>query len=74
MVIIRPAIPSEMVKLEPIFVSRPIGKISVVTIEKIPSMTANTASHPTRGDLVGKPLPPGVCVVALVVEAMIPIL
>jgi hypothetical protein len=32
MVIIRPAIPSEMAKLDPIDVSRPISRISVVTI------------------------------------------
>ncbi|MFF3603729.1 hypothetical protein [Streptomyces sp. NPDC002463] len=45
MVIMRPAIPSEMVKLEPIEVSSPIGRISVVTIEKIPSITEITASQ-----------------------------
>ncbi|BAU86829.1 ABC-type transporter, periplasmic subunit [Streptomyces laurentii] len=60
-------------KLEPIVVSRPIGRISVVTIEKMPSITETTASHPTRGDRVGNPGPPGVCVVGLVVEAMISI-
>ncbi|MFF0433824.1 hypothetical protein ACFYU9_16525 [Streptomyces sp. NPDC004327] len=43
MVIMRPAIPSETVKLDPIEVSSPIGRISVVTIEKIPSITDITA-------------------------------
>ncbi|MFJ8443132.1 hypothetical protein [Kitasatospora griseola] len=69
MVIISPAIPSEMVKLDPIEVSRPIGRISVVTIEKIPSITDNTASHSITGDRAGRPVPPG-CEVAVVVEAM----
>ncbi|BDM74722.1 hypothetical protein HEK616_82090 (plasmid) [Streptomyces nigrescens] len=69
MVIIRPAIPSEMVKLDPIDVSRPIGKISVVTIEKSPSITEATASQPMRGDRVGNPVSPE-GVVAVVVEAM----
>ncbi|MGW5002603.1 hypothetical protein ACWEP8_33670 [Streptomyces hydrogenans] len=53
MVIIRPAIPSETVKLDPIDVSRPIGRISVVTMEKIPSMTAKTASQETKGERPG---------------------
>ncbi|MFF9150239.1 hypothetical protein ACWGBV_05485 [Streptomyces sp. NPDC055051] len=53
MVIIRPAIPSEMVKLDPIEVSSPIGRISVVTMEKIPSMIETTASQETRGDRSG---------------------
>ncbi|GAA4586683.1 hypothetical protein GCM10010095_77300 [Streptomyces anthocyanicus] len=53
MVIIRPAIPSEMVKLEPIEVKRPIGRISVVMIEKIPNITEITASHDTNGDRAG---------------------
>ncbi|MEU7082123.1 hypothetical protein ABZ938_30570 [Streptomyces sp. NPDC046409] len=53
MVIIRPAIPSEMVKLDPMEVSNPIGRISVVTIEKIPSITEITASHETSGDRAG---------------------
>ncbi|WP_442809642.1 hypothetical protein [Streptomyces sp. SR27] len=48
MVIMRPAIPSEMVKLDPIEVSRPIGRISVVTIEKIPSITEITASQEAK--------------------------
>ncbi|MEV7122946.1 hypothetical protein [Kitasatospora griseola] len=69
MVIISPAIPSEMVKLDPIEVSRPIGRISVVTIEKIPSITDNTASHSITGDRAGRPVPPE-CEVAVVVEAM----
>ncbi|WP_435852926.1 hypothetical protein, partial [Streptomyces vietnamensis] len=48
MVIMRPAIPSETVKLDPIEVSRPIGRISVVTIEKIPSITDITADQETK--------------------------
>ncbi|MFB7545840.1 hypothetical protein ACFC0N_38785 [Streptomyces zaomyceticus] len=50
MVIMRPAIPSETVKLDPIEVSRPIGRISVVTIEKIPSITEITASQETEAE------------------------
>ncbi|MFI8287866.1 hypothetical protein ACIGBL_01860 [Streptomyces sp. NPDC085614] len=53
MVIIRPAIPSEMVNLDPIDVRRPIGRISVVTMEKIPSMTEMTASQETKGERSG---------------------
>ncbi|GAA2407712.1 hypothetical protein GCM10010433_02950 [Streptomyces pulveraceus] len=49
MVIIRPAVPSETAKSEPIDVSRPMGRISVVTIEKMPSMTEMTASRPRKG-------------------------
>ncbi|MFE1873221.1 hypothetical protein ACFW9N_20350 [Streptomyces sp. NPDC059496] len=50
MVIMRPTIPSEMVKLDPIEVSRPIGRISAVTIEKIPSITEITASQETKSE------------------------
>ncbi|MFG2140965.1 hypothetical protein [Streptomyces sp. NPDC048650] len=50
MAIIRPAIPSERVKLEPMEVSRPIGRISVVTIEKIPHIIETTASQEISGD------------------------
>ncbi|WP_244177754.1 hypothetical protein [Streptomyces atriruber] len=50
MVIISPAIPSEMAKLDPIDVRRPMGRISVVTIEKIPIITEITASHGTSGE------------------------
>jgi hypothetical protein len=57
MVIISPAIPSETVKLDPIEVSKPIGRISVVTMTKIPSITETTASHPISGDRGGKSLP-----------------
>jgi len=39
-------------------VSRPIGRISVVTIEKIPIITDRTASHPINGDRVDVGLPP----------------
>ncbi|MFI0927886.1 hypothetical protein ACH4TP_28705 [Streptomyces sp. NPDC021012] len=53
MVIMRPAIPSETVKLDPIDVSRPIGRISVVTIEKIPSITEITADQETKAGRSG---------------------
>ncbi|MFE6228971.1 hypothetical protein [Streptomyces sp. NPDC057854] len=53
MVIMRPAIPSEIVKLDPIDVRRPIGRISVVTMEKIPSITEMTASQEMKGDRSG---------------------
>ncbi|MFG3041521.1 hypothetical protein ACGFYZ_31925 [Streptomyces sp. NPDC048330] len=53
MVIMRPAIPSEMVKLDPIEVSRPMGRISVVTIEKIPSITEITASQASNAGRFG---------------------
>ncbi|GGS15406.1 hypothetical protein GCM10010221_10470 [Streptomyces parvus] len=53
MVIIRPAMPSETVKLDPMEVRSPIGRISVVTMEKIPSITDTTASHETSGDRAG---------------------
>ncbi|MEU1665671.1 hypothetical protein ABZ547_19060 [Streptomyces sparsogenes] len=45
MVIISPAIPSETVKLEPMEVSKPMGRISVVTMENIPIITEITAGH-----------------------------
>lgn len=56
MAIISPAFPSktakpyETAKLDPIEVSRPIGRISVVAMAKIPSVTATTANHPISGD------------------------
>ncbi|MEU7074034.1 hypothetical protein [Streptomyces narbonensis] len=53
MVIIRPAIPSETAKLDPIEVSKPIGRISVVTIEKIPSITETTANQDRKGERSG---------------------
>ncbi|MFF5923380.1 hypothetical protein ACFY8C_34440 [Streptomyces flavochromogenes] len=53
MVIRRPAIPSEMVKLDPIDVRRPMGRISVVTMEKIPSITEMTASQEMKGERSG---------------------
>ncbi len=43
MVISSPAVPSETAKLPPIEVSRPIGRISVVTTAKIPVATETTA-------------------------------
>ncbi|GAA3091747.1 hypothetical protein GCM10017562_73670 [Streptomyces roseofulvus] len=53
MVIMRPAIPSETVKLDPIDVSSPMGRISVVTMEKIPAVTERTASQESRGERSG---------------------
>ncbi|WP_306335615.1 hypothetical protein [Streptomyces sp. KL118A] len=50
MVIISPAMPSETAKLDPIDVRRPMGRISVVTIEKIPIITEITASHGASGE------------------------
>ncbi|GAA0958786.1 hypothetical protein GCM10009550_47830 [Actinocorallia libanotica] len=70
MVIISPAIPSETAKPAPIPVSRPIGRISVVTIEKMPSVTVTTAGHPDDGDRRGRPALPGGCAVAVLVEIM----
>ncbi|MEU0007965.1 hypothetical protein ABZ079_27730 [Streptomyces sp. NPDC006314] len=46
MVVISPAIPSETVKPDPIEVSRPSGRISVVTMAKIPGITETAAGHP----------------------------
>ena len=57
MVIISPAVPSETVKPEPMDVSSPIGRISVVTIAKIPIITETTAGQlfePDRAD-AGEP-------------------
>ncbi|MFE7586738.1 hypothetical protein ACFU5Y_34830 [Streptomyces gardneri] len=71
MVIMRPAIPSETVKLDPIEVSRPIGRISVVTIEKIPSITEITASQETKAGRSGGA---GDWAVAVVVVDMNPVL
>lgn len=54
MVIINPAVPSDTVKPGPMEVSSPIGRISVVTIEKIPIVTESTAAQPAvdeRGDV-----------------------
>lgn len=48
MVIMSPAVPSETVKLDPIEVSRPIGRISAVTTEKTPSVTETTAGQECR--------------------------
>ncbi|MEV7612762.1 hypothetical protein [Streptomyces sp. NPDC089799] len=53
MVIMRPAIPSDTAKLDPIEVSRPIGRISAVTIEKIPSITEITAGQETKSERSG---------------------
>jgi len=65
MVISTPAVPSEMWKLEPMDVSRPIGRISVVTMEKIPMVTATTAHQLISG--------PRVVVVLRSTENMAPI-
>ncbi|WP_256339243.1 hypothetical protein [Streptomyces sp. 2224.1] len=43
-----------------------------MTIEKIPSITETTASHPIRGDRAGKSTLPEWYVVVAFVEAMIP--
>ncbi|GAA1673412.1 hypothetical protein GCM10009830_19640 [Glycomyces endophyticus] len=48
MVIMSPAVPSESAKPDPIAVSRPIGRISVVTIVKMPIITATTAGQARR--------------------------
>lgn len=53
MVIISPAMPSETVKSAPIEVSRPIGRISVVTMAKMPIVTETTASQPVSGVRTG---------------------
>ncbi|GGU06100.1 hypothetical protein GCM10010177_76750 [Actinomadura citrea] len=50
MVIISPAVPSETVKPEPMDVSSPIGRISVVTIAKIPIITESTAGQLATAD------------------------
>nr|BFD80761.1 hypothetical protein StreXyl84_01620 [Streptomyces sp. Xyl84] len=70
MVIISPAMPSETVKSAPILVRSPMGRISVVTMEKMPSMTATTASHPITGERDGESAPPGSRLVAVVDAAM----
>ncbi|MEV8341614.1 hypothetical protein [Streptomyces niveus] len=49
-VIISPAVPSETPKLDPIDVSRPMGRISVVTTEKMPVVTERTASQEMSGE------------------------
>ncbi|MFH9863637.1 hypothetical protein [Streptomyces sp. NPDC017202] len=41
-----------------------------MTIEKMPSITATTASHPITGDRCGEAAPPDSYVVAVVDEAM----
>src|SRR5882757_62681 len=51
-VIVQPARPAGIWKLDPIGVSRPIGNISIVTIEKMPMVSALTANHPNNGDRV----------------------
>src|SRR3954452_67625 len=47
---VSPAVPSETVKPAPMEVSSPIGRISVVTIAKMPAVTANTAGQPEEGE------------------------
>src|SRR5690606_272714 len=56
MAIVSPAIPSETVKSAPIDVSRPIGRISAVTMAKIPIITETTADQALNG---GRPAGPG---------------
>ncbi|GAA2432651.1 hypothetical protein GCM10010388_20640 [Streptomyces mauvecolor] len=72
MVIVRPAMPSEMVKLDPIDVSRPMGRISVVTIEKIPNITDSTASQDRSAERAGGA--EASSEVAIAVEDMAPVL
>lgn len=47
---VSPVMPSEMPKSPPMAVSRPMGRISLVTMAKIPSMSAVTASRLTKGE------------------------
>ncbi|CAM5575886.1 hypothetical protein SGRIM128S_02144 [Streptomyces griseomycini] len=51
MVLVGPAIPSETVELDPVEVSgEPIGRITVVTMTKIPSIADTTAGpRPSAG-------------------------
>ncbi|GAB1332207.1 hypothetical protein ACE1SV_65460 [Streptomyces sennicomposti] len=70
MVIISPAMPSETVKLAPTSVRSPMGRISVVTMEKMPSITATTASHRIAGERCGESVPPVSRGVAVVDAAM----
>ncbi|GHF37687.1 hypothetical protein GCM10018783_02590 [Streptomyces griseosporeus] len=42
-----------------------MGRISVVTMEKMPSITATTASHPVTGERGSNSGPPGSRVVAV---------
>ncbi len=48
-VMVSPVVPSEMPKSAPMAGSRPMGRISLVTMAKMPSMSEATASRPTRG-------------------------
>ena len=50
-VIISPAVPSETVNVDAIGISSPMGRISAVTMTKMPSMTENTHRH-ARSDVV----------------------
>jgi hypothetical protein len=52
-VIIKPAVPSEIWYVDPIEVRTPIGNISVVTMEKMPIITEVTASQLTSGERDG---------------------
>src|SRR5690242_16982916 len=54
MVISQPVRPGVSAKSAPIGVRRPIGRISVVTIAKIPSVTATTPNHRTVGVRVSR--------------------
>jgi hypothetical protein len=49
--IVKPAVPSETPNVEPIEVNRPIGRISAVTMAKMPIATQTTANQPSIGDL-----------------------
>ncbi|GAA2657988.1 hypothetical protein GCM10010400_14710 [Streptomyces aculeolatus] len=70
MVIMSPAIPSETAKAAPIPVRRPIGRISVVTIAKMPSVTAATAGQPRAAGPGRGPAPPDGCAGEVVGAAM----
>ncbi|GIH63872.1 hypothetical protein Msi02_46890 [Microbispora siamensis] len=47
---VSPVVPSEMPKSAPMAGSRPMGRISLVTMVKMPSMSEVTASQPMRGE------------------------
>ena len=49
----QPAVPAETPNPVAIGVRRPIGRISVVTMAKIPTVTAKTAAHRGAGPFMG---------------------
>jgi hypothetical protein len=52
-VMVQPAVPAETPNPVAIGVSSPIGRISVVTMAKIPTVTAKTAGHRDDGAFMG---------------------